>query len=224
MKRLSAVVLGLAFLASSLPAAAPASPSLVGKYIEARTCDVWTGPCFANAEMNLTGKHAVMAWQVDRGSFNNVKLDGLGVVAVVAASDTLGCTQTGKARAVLIVDKRANDAQRQALIALAQKQGGELVANVVAVQSAKVELDICPCKEDGCAILTAGAAHIETRCLNANHDKMCGNETAFYPPLANDVRVKPAMAVEHSYTGSGAGATWSDAGRRGAYLGSFAVR
>ena len=34
--------------------------SITGEYVEARTCDVWTGACFANAEMNVTGKHAVL--------------------------------------------------------------------------------------------------------------------------------------------------------------------
>ena len=38
---------------------------------------MWTGPCFANAEMGLAGKEAVMAWKVDQGSWNDVKLDGL---------------------------------------------------------------------------------------------------------------------------------------------------
>src|SRR2546425_10781435 len=85
-----------------------------GQYIEARTCDVWTGPCFANAEMNLSGKHAVLAWTVEKGSFDKVSLDGLGIAAVVAASDTLGCEQTGLAKAVLIVDSRGNTAQREA--------------------------------------------------------------------------------------------------------------
>src|SRR5438034_11207874 len=87
-----------------------------GQYVEARTCDVWTGPCFANAEMNLGGKHAVMGWKVDKGEFDNVSLDGLGIVAVVAASDTLGLQQTGKSKAVLIVDSRANAAQTAARI------------------------------------------------------------------------------------------------------------
>ena len=33
---------------------APASAAgITGQYMEARTCDVWTGPCFANAEVNL---------------------------------------------------------------------------------------------------------------------------------------------------------------------------
>jgi hypothetical protein len=216
---LPVAALALVLLAGPAPAA-----GLTGQYIEARTCDVWTGPCFANAEMNLTGKHAVLGWKIDKGALGKVNLDGLGVVAVVAASDTLGLTQTGKAKAVLIVDRRATAEQKAALIRLAKEQGGELTANVVRVQTGKIGLDICPCKEGGCAVLDAGVAKIETRCLDAEHDKICGNESAFFPPLAKNVKVKPAMAVEHSYSGEGAGATWSDAGRRGAYLGTFELR
>jgi hypothetical protein len=203
---------------------APLTAGVTGQYIEARTCDVWTGPCFANAEVNFGGKHAVMAWMVDKGSLDGVKLDGLGVAAVVAASDTLGVTQTGPAKAVLIVDNRADSAQREALVRLAKTQGGDLLKNVVAVERSKVSLDVCECADGGCGKLKAGAARIETRCLDAKHDKICGNETAFYPPLAKGVKVHPAMAVEHSYTGKGVKETWSDAGRRGAYLGSFETR
>ena len=111
---------------------------------------------------------------------------------MVAASDTLGVKQTGKAKAVLIVDSRADKAQREALIRLAKKEGGKLVENVVAVRTAKVNLEFCPCDEGGCAKLHAGEAKIETRCLSAKHDKVCGNESAFYPPLARDVTARPA--------------------------------
>src|SRR5947209_3648955 len=86
------------------------SVAVSGAYIEARTCDVWTGPCFANAEMNIGGKHAVLGWKVDKGTINDVRLDGLSVVAVIATSDTLGLEQTGPAKAVLIVDDKANKA------------------------------------------------------------------------------------------------------------------
>ena len=109
---------------------------VTGQYIEARTCEVFTGPCFANADTSLTGKHAVLGWKVDKGSLDNVQLDGLGVVAVVAASDTLGLKQTAPAKAVLIVDAKATAAQREALIRLAKKQGGDLVKNVVAIKAA----------------------------------------------------------------------------------------
>jgi len=197
---------------------------VTGNYIEARTCDVWTGPCFANAEMNFTGKHAVLGWQIDKGTFDDVKLDGLGIVAVIETHDTLGLKQTGKGKAVLIVDKRADAAQHKALVKLAKKQGGALLENVVHVTVDVVKFDVCPCDENGCAKLSAGGARIETRCLHATHDKVCGNECAFFPPLAGGVKVKPAMAVEHSYSGKGVNETWSETGRRGAYLGSFEAR
>ncbi len=205
--------------------AAPApAGGVTGQYIEARTCDVWTGPCFANAEMNLGGKHAVLGWKVKKGTVGSARLDGLGVVAVVAASDTLGLKQTGAAKSVLLVDERADAAQRDALVRLAKEEAGSLLANVVAVESAKVDLDVCGCAEGGCGKLQAGKARIETRCLSDKHDKVCGNESAFYPPLAKGVKVRAAMAVEHSYTGTGVNETWNDAGRRGAYLGSFETR
>jgi hypothetical protein len=207
-----------------LAAAAPApAASLTGQYVEARTCDVWTGPCFANAEMNLTGKHAVLGWKVDKGSLDGVRLDGLGVVAVVAASDTLGLEQTGPAKAVLIVDARADAAQRAALVRLARRQAGDLVRNVVQTQTANIELTNCRCEGNACFRLDAGKARIETRCLDG-HDKVCGNESAFYPPLTRDVSVRPAVAVEHTFTGKALNETWSDGSRRGAYVGSFEVK
>jgi hypothetical protein len=216
----------LAFAALAiLIAAAPLSAAgITGHYAEARTCDVWTGPCFANAEMNLSGKQAVMAWKVDKGALDNVRLDGLGVVAVVVASDTLGLKQTGSARAVLIVDSKADAVQRKALIRLAHEQAGDLVRNVVAVQTAPVDLTLCECKDNVCARLRAGDARLETRCLDDKHDKVCGNESAFYPPLAKSVKAKPALAVEHGYTGKGFNETWTEGDRRGAYVGSFEIR
>src|SRR5437660_2230137 len=107
MKRATLAVLTL--LTALVPAQAA---GITGQYVEARTCDVWTGPCFANADFNLTGKNAVMAWRVDKGSDGDVSLDGLSVVAVLAANNTIGLPQSGPARAVLIVDSRATAAQK----------------------------------------------------------------------------------------------------------------
>src|SRR4051812_22164002 len=152
--------LTLIALALTLVAAPARAADITGRYIEARTCDVWTGPCFANAEVNLGGKHAVLGWKIDRGSLNDVSLDGLGVVAVVSASDTLGVAQTGPAKAVLIVDRRASASQRDALVRLARSQAGALLGNVVSVQNAAIDFDACPCKENACAVLNAGVAKI----------------------------------------------------------------
>lgn len=203
----------------------PASAAgLKGQYLECRTCDVYTGPCFANAEMNLSGQQAVLGWKIEKGVFDKVALDGLSVVAVVVASDTLGMQQTGAAKSVLIVDKKADSLQRDALLRLARSQAGDLLANVIDVQSAAIDLDLCPCKENGCAKLKAGTAKIETRCIDPVHDKKCGNEAPFYPPLAKNVKAKAAVAVEHGYAGKGLNQTWKESDRRGAYVGTFEIR
>jgi len=217
--------LSLPALALLFVAAPVRAEELTGHYIEARTCEVFTGPCFSNADTSITGKHAVMGWKIDKGSFDNVTLDGLSVVAVVAASDTLGMQQSAMARSLLIVDTKANALQREALIKLAKKQTGELLANVLTIETAPIELVICECKQSSCARLTAGAAKIETRCIDTKHDKACGNDSALFPPLSGNVsQPRAAVAVEHSFSGKGFNETWKDCEHRSAYVGTFAIR
>jgi hypothetical protein len=210
----------LSALATALPLRAE---EVKGHYVEVRNCDVWTGPCFANADGNVTGKNAALVWHVDEGNLDGVRLDNLTVIAVVEASNTLGVEQTGPAKAVLIVDSRASEAQKAALVKLATSQGGDLLKNVGNVQSASIRVDICGCKGEGCTEIDAGVVKIKTRCLDGKHDKACGNETAYYPPLATGVRATPA-AADHSFTGTGLGQTWAECERRGAYVGTFVVK
>lgn len=207
-----------------LLAALLAPATVRGQYVEARTCDVFTGSCFANADTGLTGKNAVLAWKIDAGSVAGTRVDGLGVVAVVAARETLGLKQSAPGKAVVIVDARATSAQRDALVAFVKAQAGDLARDVVAVRPAAVEVTICNCEGNGCATVSAGAVRVTTRCLDTAHDKACGNETTLYPPLARGVTAKAAMAAEHRYTGDGLNETWNDTDRRGAFVGSFATR
>lgn len=196
---------------------------ITGQYVEVRNCDVWTGPCFANAEGNLTGKNAALVWRISEGSLGDVRLDGLSVVAVIQATDTLGAKQSGESKAIIIVDGRATEAQRQALVKLVQLQGADLVKHVIAVESATINVNICGCAGDGCAEIDAGTVKIKTRCLDEKHDAHCGNEIAYYPPLTQGVKCVPAVA-EHRFAGEGLATTWHEHERRGAYVGTFTVR
>lgn len=54
-----------------------------GSYLETRTCDVYTGPCFANSQVGLTGQQAILAWSIDEGRYQGVDLTGLKVVMTV---------------------------------------------------------------------------------------------------------------------------------------------
>ena len=217
------LALGLS-VTQATPAEKAADITAKGTYVEARTCDVWTGPCFANADFNIGGKQGVMAWRIDKGQAGDVSLDGLSVVAVVSAANTLGLEQTSPAKAVIIVDSRANLAQREALVRFAQEQGGQLLQNVVKVHAQPIKINVCPCKTTACAEVDATVAKLTTRCLDTEHDKVCGNEYAFYPPLASNVKAIPAGVVNHSFRGEGLGETWGDSDRRAAYVGSFQTR
>ena len=78
-----------------------------GKYVEARTCQVYTGPCFANGEVGSVGKNAIMTWKIEDGFFAGVDLAGHSAAIVVKCSDTLGFNGLRDAestKAVLIVD------------------------------------------------------------------------------------------------------------------------
>ena len=174
-------------LAALLVATAIHADTLTGRYVEARNTDVYTGPCFANSDMNLTGKNAVVGWKIDKGTYDGVALDGLGIVAAVSATDTLGLKQTGRGKAVLIVDSRSTSEQQDALVGFAQEQlGGCHGVKIVGVQRAAVELNLIACPEGGCAVLKAGDAVVKTRCIDHKIDKACGNEEAFYPPLIRE--------------------------------------
>ncbi len=65
---------------------------------------MFTGPCFSNAEVFITGKEAVMAWKVTSGSWKGVDLAGLCIAAAVNGSTTFSEDQPEQAAAVLIVD------------------------------------------------------------------------------------------------------------------------
>jgi hypothetical protein len=194
-----------------------------GDYIESRSTDVYVAQCFANGEVGLTGNDALLAWHVDQGAWNGVKLDGLTIAAAVRARATLGDPygEPYPAQAVLMVDNSANPQQRAALIALAQHNGGRLLENVVRVEYVPVVLDAPMDPHQGSAVLRAGRlATIITRPLN-HHDHICGNETDFYPPLTEVSGAVSAVATTDEFHGEGLGTEWSSHGRRSAYIARF---
>src|SRR3982074_3160356 len=191
MRRLmfiGAAVLNLLLLVSAVQA-----QKISGDYIETRNADIWTGSCVANSELNLSGDQAILAWKVNKGEWNGVSLDGLGVVGVVKAAATLGdqFNNPYPARAVMIVDARANAAQQKALIGFAQKMTGELLKNVLEVKVATINMKVANMTaanmdmghhsmHDASTSLRAGnLVGVETRNIGSN-DHLCGNENVYY--------------------------------------------
>lgn len=205
------------------PARTPV-PTVTGSYLEVRSCDVFTGACVANSEMGLSGKEGILVWSVRHGDWKGVSLDGLSVIAVVETDVTLGdmTKQPRAGRALLIVDERASRDQRDALVEFVRDAAGLLAREVVSVKAARMEVNSGPCASGSCATVKAGdLVEISTRCLSGK-DHLCGNEENFYPPLTKVQNAFSAFTELAAFRGRDLGATWELAGRRSAYLGSFA--
>jgi len=200
-----------------------AAQEIRGDYLETRSADVYTGQCFANSEVNLVGKEAILAWHVQSGSWNGVPLQGLTVAAAVRANGTLGDPYESPypAKAVLLVDDQANAQQQAALANFAHQMGGELLKNIAQVIPTQMEL-IVNVEHHGAAMLRAGRfATVQTRSIGAQ-DHLCGNEVSFYPPLTELAHSMPAVALTDMYSGPGLGASWDFHGKRSAFVGAFA--
>jgi hypothetical protein len=213
------------FLTASLTLGAGLpSHTISGNYMEARTADVYTGPCFANSETALVGQLAVMGWKVSQGSWQGVDLSGLSVVGVVRAQSTLGDVEVkaNPAKTVLIIDSKANPEQRLALASFAKHMSGNLLADVVRIETQPIDLAI----ENNDlhshnATLTAGElAKIQTRAMTEK-DAICHNEEVWYQPLSRTSHAMPAYALSHEFEGKGLGVTWNSPDKRSAFLASF---
>ena len=199
-----------------------AAQEIRGDYLETRSADVYTGQCFANGEVNLVGKEAILAWHVQSGSWNGVPLQGLTVAAAVRANGTLGDPYENPypAKAVLLVDDQATVPQQAALVNFAKRMGGELLNNVEQVIPTQMEL-VVNAEHHGAAMLRAGRfATVQTRSIGGQ-DHLCGNEVTFYPPLTELAHSMPAVALTDTYNGPGLGVSWDLHGKRSAFVGTF---
>jgi hypothetical protein len=208
---------------------------LRGDYVEARTADVFTGPCFSNAEIFIYGDSALMAWKVTEGSYKGVDLGGLGVAAAVKANCTFSEDKPEQARSVLIVDEKADAKQREALVALAKELAGARLSNVVDVRVSRISLKLESHPEAPSAhsehgmphaprasFWAPGLAQILTRPLN-DGDHFCGNEVVAYPPLSKGVSALPAYTLGNQFKGKGLNTNWDDPNCRSAFVGHFAL-
>jgi hypothetical protein len=197
---------------------ASAGPQVRGDYAEARTCDVWTGPCFANGEINLRGECAVAAWAVREGTWRGVALDGLAVVAVLRAEGTLHTEAEGRVQAALFVDEKATPAQERALVDLARTLAPERLADVASVERKPVSFS-----REGVAVRLSAGPDLTLRTEPLCHgDAICCNEERAYPPVSGGVEVECARSAEHAYRGAALGGVrWSGLNKRSAMVGVF---
>ena len=212
----------LMFATTALFVAAPLlaanGTSVKGTYVEARTAEVFVGGCLMGSEAETSGRQAVLAWKIDRGNINGVSVDGLSIVAAVAGDKNLGIHELGGAKPVskstLVVDARATDAQRDALVAMVKKLTN-VVGTVVNVTSAPIEF-----ADRGSDIAVKAPRIALTVDKHPEHDPGCGAEQWFHP-LALVQQPTIGKAVQHAYSGQDLGSKWSDPDKVSAFFGTF---
>ena len=205
--------------------AAEAVVAIHGDYLETRTCDVYTGPCFANSEVGLTGNEAILAWHIRGGSHNDVDLTDKKVVLVVHASDTLGfggglVIHPDPIRSAVLVDETATDEQHEALIDFVKTRASRVVGQIVRVESQPIQMSLDHVAMVG-KLDSPKRVTIETRALR-DSDCICTNEEIYYPPLTDVENDDPAFTVEGRFRGRGLGSNWSHPNSRGSFLATFA--
>ena len=114
------------------------TPTVQGEYIEARSASVYVGACHYGAEFVEGGKEATLVWNIQHGSWNNVSLDGLTVVAVVSAKSNLDI-DTKTRKSVLYLDPNTTAEQRTAISSLLTTKQADVLGEVVATQTATIE-------------------------------------------------------------------------------------
>jgi hypothetical protein len=215
--------LALAAVILSLPAISQAV-EIRGQYLEARSCDVYTGPCFANGEMGMAGKEALMAWKVEQGGWNNINLEGLSVALVLKADDTIGedgvfPMQAKDIRSVILIDEKASQVQQDALVAFVKQSVPKFTVAVQKIERTPISFENDHYTVEG-KFKAGDVAEIQTRKLGTN-DCICTNEMVFYRPLADVRAATPAYSVTQSYTGDSLNSKWHLEGSRSAFLAVF---
>jgi hypothetical protein len=126
-----------------------ATPSwqVTGQYYETCSCD-FVCPCVAGqlAVMPTKGSCTLaMAFQVERGNYGTVSLDGLGFIILGVTPEAMG---KGNWSVGVVADERANAEQRDAITSIASGSAGgpmaalsALVGKFLGVESAPIRFD-----------------------------------------------------------------------------------
>ena len=97
-------------------------------YLQACNCD-YGCPCEFSAPPTTGFCEGMGAWRINRGEFDGLSLDGLGLGF---AAKWPGAIHAGNGTVLLFVDEKASAAQREALLAIGSGQAGGLPFEILA--------------------------------------------------------------------------------------------
>ena len=204
------LVAGIAF--------ATGTQTVQGEYIEARSVSVYVGACHFGAEYVEGGKEATLIWNIHQGSWNNVSLDGLTIVAVVSAKNNLAI-DTKTRRSVLYLDTKTTPEQRAAISDMLAKKCVDVLGKVIKTQVAPITFNKKGTKYDVKVgkVLTLSA----NRCPCANCTQP---HQIWYDPLIKVQNVIVGKSKIYCYKGTHLSVNWQQGdAANNVFVGSFSM-
>ena len=194
------------------------NPVVTGDYIEARSCNVYTGACHMNGELVMGGREAIIAWKIKTGSYSGVSIDGLSVVAVISAENNLSKSDSSRT-SVLYLDQSATPQQCAALAKLVHEQYGKVVGNASETRVASIEISR---NGDRSKVHIAGAVYLKTMSICCSHCVM--PHLLWFEPMIALSNRQVANAAVNEFKGSATiRTTWQRLDETSSFIGEFKI-
>ena len=189
-----------------------------GEYIEARSASVYVGACHFGSEYVEGGREATVVWNIQSGSWNDVSLKNLTVVAVVSAKSNLAI-DTKTRKSVLYMDPSTTPEQRAALSDLLTTKQADILGEVVTTQTASIEFSKEGTKYD----VTVG----KVLALSANRYPCAGctqPHQIWYKPLTTIQNAIVGKSEVYRYKDTHLPVTWQQSGaENNIFVGAFSM-
>ena len=194
------------------------TPTVQGEYIEARSASVYVGACHFGAEYVEGGREATAVWNIQSGSWNDVSLENLTVVAVISGKSNLAI-DTKTRKSVLYMDPSTTPEQRAALSTMLTTKYADVLGEVVATQTAAIEFT----KEGTRYDVSVG----EVLKLSANRYPCAGctqPHQIWYTPLAAIQNAIVGKSEVYRYKDTHLPVTWQQGGiENNVFVGDFSM-
>lgn len=109
-------------------------------YLQACSCD-YGCPCEFEAPPTQGFCEGMGAWRITRGSYGDVSLDGLGLAFSARWPQAI---HLGNGTAVVLIDEKADDRQREALTQIVSGQAGGMPFEIIVQTLSSVDIKFVP--------------------------------------------------------------------------------
>jgi hypothetical protein len=217
--RFAPLLMAALFLPISSSAAGP-DGLVTGQYIEERSNRVYGCPCEFSSEWADGGRTAILAWNLQSGTYGGEELRGLRLVAVIAADSSLSVTLANP-RSTLFVDESSPAAQRRAGVAWLRLEYGDLLGQVLGEHATSIDF-----RQDGdtASVRIPDTLIVEMRRADVARD---AESWAFllYGPLIKVRTSTMAVTLQDRYSGLDLRSRWAREGSPiSGYFGEFALK